>query len=83
MVPCALIVTEGFLLLSPDGVDPLDALLTIAGAPRIGTAGGGGLPFTGDTEFDFPWCAGPPTTAGGVLDAIGGAPADLLLVAFA
>lgn len=85
MAVCALIVTDdGFRSCPSKGVEPLaiEPLLTMAGAPE-GTAGGAGLPFTGDTELDFPCCAGPPTIAGGVLDAIGGAPEGLPLVALA
>jgi hypothetical protein len=57
-------------------------LLTIAGAPA-GTAGGAtSLPLTGDIELDLTCCAGPPTMAGGLLDAMAG-PMGLPLVAVA
>jgi hypothetical protein len=48
-------------------------LLTIAGAPEGDGVGTAARPFTGEMGLLLTCCAGPPTTAGGVLDATAGA----------
>jgi len=72
LLPEAGIVTEEFRLCSLWPGAPF----AMAGAPTCGTAGWMlPLPFTGEMDVDFPFCAGaePAAATEGVLEAMAGA----------
>ena len=73
----ALMVTDAGFAPEPLGTGPE---LTMAGPPEDGGAVAG-FPLAGWSAVSFPWWTEPPTMAGGVLDAMAGAPCGLAFVA--
>jgi len=73
----ALMVTDAGFAPEPLGTGPE---LTMAGPPEDGGAVAG-FPLAGWSAVSFPWWTEPPTMAGGVLEAMAGAPCGLAFVA--